>query len=124
MDGVPQQCQSACSALDSQSTAILAGGDTTTAATAAVCSTTYFQNIKSCWDCGYNLAPTAYSPSTVQGIQKVLDQYAADCNKLGFSVKSVALNGSGKSAAFSRYEGSAKVAGAVGLVAVAGFLAL
>lgn len=61
----------------------------------------------------------------VQSVQSAVDQFAGECNKLGFSVKSVNLAGSGKSgAALSRYDGSAKVAGAVGVVAMAGFLAL
>ena len=63
----------------------------------------------------------------VQSVQSAVDNFAAECNKLGFSVKSVNLAGSGKSssgAALSRYDGSAKIAGAVGVVAVAGLLAL
>ena len=58
-------------------------------------------------------------------MQSTVDQLAGDCNKAGFSVKSVTLAGSGKTgAALSRYDGLVKIAGAVGVIAVAGLLAL
>lgn len=102
--------------------ALLAGGNAN--ATAAVCSNTIFQGLKSCFECGYQLSPSSFTPDTVQAVQNALNEFASECNKQGFSVQSVTLNTSGKSAASSRYQGSVKVAGAVGAVAVAGLLAL
>jgi len=59
----------------------------------------------------------------VQEVQKSLDKFAAECNKRGFSVQSVSLL-SKTGAALVRYEGSVKIAGAIGVAAVAGLLAL
>jgi len=126
---IPPQCQSACGALTDQG--VLNGAaQTETAATAAACTSTNLQNIKSCFECGYNLAPSAFPPSAVQAVQDAIDGFAAECNKRGFPVQCITLTGAtgkctnGKSAALSRYEGTSKVVGAVGVAAVAGFLAL
>jgi len=66
----------------------------------------------------------AFPADTVRTVQQALDQFAAECNKLGFSVQPTTLNPntSKTGAALSSYEGSAKVAGAVRVAAVAGSL--
>ena len=59
----------------------------------------------------------------MQTLQAAVDAFAAECNKQGFPVKSVALTGK-SGAALSRYEGTTKVVVAIGVAAVAGFFAL
>ena len=101
--------------------ALIAGGNA--AFTAKTCSNATIKNAKTCLECAYSLSPTAYPDSTVQAIQQGLDQFVAECNRRGFSVQSVALF-SKTGAALVRYEGSVQIAGAVGVAAVAGLLAL
>jgi len=117
--GTLEQCESACSSLSSALSSILSGGNTT--ATAALCSNSTLQGLKSCFQCAHQFAPESFP---LQQAQDALNQFVAECNKAGFSVQSVTLNGSGKGAAPSTYQASVKVAGAVGVVAAAGLLAL
>jgi len=116
-------------------TKVRAGEDGTALAS---CSDTILQSIKSCVECGYNILPTAFPQEEVRKLQDTINEFGTFCNKLGFSVQPITFNTtptpttptptptptSQTGAALSRYEGSARVAGAVGVAAVAGILAL
>ena len=91
--------------------------------TAAACQDATFRQLKTCYDCSYNLNPSNFIPLLVQSLQARVDAFAAECNKAGFPVRSVALDGK-SGAALSRYEGSAKVVVVIGVAAVAGFFSL
>jgi len=144
--GVPPQCESSCSGFNDHLTKIIAGGDAATGAIVATCSDNILQSVKSCVECGYNNLPTTeVSQEDVRKLQDTINNFAAECNKLGLSVQPIAFNtaaaptaptaaptaptatptATGKTgAALLRYEGGARVAGAVGVAVVAGFLAL
>jgi hypothetical protein len=119
ISGVPQQCESACAAVGSQTPTGSAGDPT-----ASTCTNTVFQGFKTCFECGYRLDPSAFSADQVKLKQEGIDLLAASCNQQGFPVQPVTLDTSSKSSALSTYQGSVKVAGAVGVAAVASILVL
>ena len=145
--GVPPQCESSCSRLDDFAKKILAGGDAPLGVVVASCSDTIFQSLKSCVECGYNILPAEFPQDEVRKLPDQFNKIGEDCNELGLPVQPITFNLTAAptpptptptppgltptptptgttGAALSRYEGSERVAGAIGVAAVAGFLAL
>jgi len=91
---------------------------------ATTCTNANIRNAVSCFQCSSGFAPRTYSNSTRHIIEEGLTQFSAECKKRGFSVQSFLIMWSISGAALVRYEGSVKIASAVGVAAVVGLLAL